>query len=255
SRVCCNDTIKNVIKLKEKNPSSQIYILFRDMRTYGLNEKYYEQARENGIIFIRYDPEEKPIVKKGKEDLEVEIRDIILNEKLNIHADNIVLSPAIIPRKENEELAKQLKVPLNEDGFFLEAHVKLRPVDFATEGVFLAGMAHSPKSISESISQAYAAASRALTIISKDIYTAQATVALVNEDLCCGCGICEATCPYGAVERETKIINGKERLVSHVTEGLCKGCGSCTSACPAGAIEQKGFKRNQILSMIDSAST
>ena len=255
SRVCCNDTIKNAIKLKEKNPSSQIYILFRDMRTYGLNEKYYEQARENGIIFIRYAPEEKPIVKKGKEDLEVEIRDIILNEKLILHADNIILSPAIIPRKENEELAKLLKVPLNEDKFFLEAHVKLRPVDFATEGVFLAGMAHSPKSISESISQAYAAASRALTIISKDIYTAQATVAVVDEDLCCGCGICEATCPYGAVERETKIINGKERLVSHVTEGLCKGCGSCTSACPAGAIEQKGFKRNQILSMIDSAST
>jgi len=253
SRVCCNDAVKNAIKLKEKNPSSQLYILFRDMRTYGLNEKYYEQAREKGVIFIRYDVDKKPIVKKSKDKIDVEIDDKILNETLLIHADYIVLSPAIIPRKDSERIAKLLKVPLNEDGFFLEAHVKLRPVDFSTEGVFLAGMAHSPKSISESISQAYAAASRAITIISKDSYTAQATVAIVNEDLCCGCGICEATCSYGAVEVTKKIINGEEKLVSHVSEGLCKGCGSCTSACPAGAIEQKGFKKNQILSMVDAA--
>jgi heterodisulfide reductase subunit A2 len=253
SRVCCNDAIKNALKLVKKNPKCQIYILFRDMRTYGLNEKYYEQARENGIIFIRYDLNEKPQVKKGAEDIEAQIRDIILDEKLLIHADYVILSPAIIPRKENEELAKQLKVPLNEDGFFLEAHVKLRPVDFSTEGIFLAGMAHSPKSISESISQSYGAASRALTIISKNSYTAEATVAEVNEDLCCGCGICEATCPYGAIERKTKVIDGKERLVSHVIEGLCKGCGSCSSACPCGAIEQRGFKRIQISSMVDAA--
>ena len=253
SRVCCNDAVKNAIKLKEKNPSCQLYILFRDMRTYGLNEKYYEQAREKGVIFIRYDVNKKPIVKKSKDKIDVEIDDKILNETLLIHADYIVLSPAIIPRKDSEGIAKLLKVPLNEDGFFLEAHVKLRPVDFSTEGVFLAGMAHSPKSISESISQAYAAASRAITIISKDSYTAQATVAVVNEDLCCGCGICEATCSYGAVEVKKKIINGEEKLVSHVSEGLCKGCGSCASACPAGAIEQKGFKKNQILSMVDAA--
>ena len=131
------------------------------------------------------------------------------------------MSAAIVPREGNEDLAKLLKVPLNEDGFFLEAHVKLRPVDFATEGVFLAGMAHSPKSISESISQAYGASSRALTIISKNTYTAQATVAIVDEDLCCGCGICETTCSYGAIERVKKMINGEEKLVSHVTEGLC----------------------------------
>jgi len=255
SRVCCNDAVKNAIKLKEKNPNSQVYILYRDMRTYGLNEKYYEQAREKGVVFIRYDVDKKPKVKKGSKDLEIQIKDKILNKDILLHADNIVLSAAIVPREENEELAKLLKVPLNEDGFFLEAHVKLRPVDFATEGVFLAGMAHSPKSISESISQAYGASSRALTIISKDKFTAQATVAIVDEDLCCGCGICESTCSYGAIEIKKRIINGEERLVSHVTEGLCKGCGSCSSACPAGAIEQKGFKKTQILSMVDAALT
>jgi heterodisulfide reductase subunit A len=253
SRVCCNDAVKNALIIKEEFPSSQIYILFRDMRTYGLNEKYYEQAREKGIIFIRYDVNEKPKVSKADNNIKVEIRDPILNEKLLIHSDYLVLSPAIIPRKENVILAQQLKVPLNDDGFFLEAHVKLRPVDFSTEGIFLAGTAHSPKSISESIIQSYGAASRALTIISKKIYTAQATVAEVNEELCCGCGICESTCPYGAVERIKKTINGEEKLISFVTEGLCKGCGSCTSACPAGAIEQKGFKRGQIISMVDAA--
>jgi heterodisulfide reductase subunit A-like polyferredoxin len=255
SRICCNDAVKNALKIKEKHPDSEIYILYRDMRTYGLKEKYYEKARENGVVFIRYETDEKPIVKKGKKDLEVIVRDIILDEKLLIHADLITLSSAVLPNKDNKDIAKLLKVPLNEDGFFLEAHVKLRPVDFSTEGIFLAGMAHSPKSISESISQAYAAAGRALTIISKDNYSTEAIVSNVNEDLCCGCGICEVTCPYSAVERVKKQIDGKERLVSHVTEGLCKGCGSCTAACPAGAIEQKGFKRNQILSMVDAAST
>ena len=253
SRVCCIDAVKNAIKVKEENPDAEIYIIFRDMRTYGVNERYYEKARELGVIFVRYVVEDKPKVKTGVDDIEVTVKDIILNEKLTIHADMLVLSAAIVPSEENEVIAKYLKVPINEDGFFLEAHVKLRPVDFATEGVFLAGMAHSPKSISESISQASAAASRALTIISKDKYTSEATIANVNEDLCCGCGICETTCSYGAVQRVKKVINGKEKFISHVNEGLCKGCGSCSSACPAGAIEQKGFKKIQILSMLDAA--
>jgi len=253
SRVCCTDAIKNALKIKEKNPDAEIYILYRDMRTYGLRETFYEKARDKGIVFIRYDIDEKPNVKTGKNDIEVAVRDRILDEKLLIHADLVVLSPAIVPRKDSLELAKQLKVPLNEDGFFLEAHVKLRPVDFATEGIFLAGMAHSPKFISESIAQAYGAAARALTIICKDKYTTEATIAQVNEDLCSGCGICIATCPYGAIETVTKIHDGKEIKVARVLEGVCKGCGSCTSACPSGAIEQKGFKRVQISSMVDVA--
>ena len=251
SRVCCSDAIKNALKLKEKNTDAEVFILYRDMRTYGFREFFYEKAREKGIIFIRYDIEEKPQVKKGEKGLEVVVREHILDEELLIHADLVVLSPAIVPRPENIELAKQLKVPLNEDDFFLEAHVKLRPVDFATEGIFLAGMAHSPKSIDESISQAYAAASRACTIISKKEYITEATIAAVNEDLCSGCRMCEILCEYNAIE----IIdnpNYPERKIAKVNEALCKGCGLCSGACPSGAMEQKGFKSRQIMAMIDA---
>ena len=253
SRICCTDAIKNALKVKERHPTSEIFILYRDMRTYGFRETYYEKAREKGIIFIRYGLDDKPEVKKGKKSLEIAIRDPVLNEKFLIHANTLILSPAIIPPENNGSLAQMLKVPLNEDNFFLEAHVKLRPVDFATEGIFLAGMAHSPKSLGETIAQAYAAASRALTIISKDIYSTDAPIAEVNEDLCSGCGVCLATCPYNAIEQITKTENGEEKRVSHVLEGVCKGCGSCAAACPSNAIEQKGFKRAQISSMVDAA--
>jgi heterodisulfide reductase subunit A-like polyferredoxin len=254
SRICCTDAIKNALKIKERHPDSQIYILYRDMRTYAFKESYYEKARENGILFVRYKKDKKPVVKKGKTHIEVKIDDIILGEELLIHADQLVLSPAIIPRADNEELAQKLKVPLNEDNFFLEAHVKLRPVDFATEGVFLAGMAHSPKSINETIAQSYAAAARALIIISKDTYYTDAPTASVDEDLCSGCGVCLAICPYNAIESQIKEIDGKEKKVSHVIEALCKGCGSCAAACPSGAIDQKGFRHNQISSMIEAAA-
>jgi len=254
SRICCTDAIKNALKIKEKNPDAEIYILYRDMRTYAFHETYYEKARDKGIIFVRYSKDKKPNVKKGKNDLEVEVKDPILGEKLLLHADHLVLSPAIVPRAENVELAQKLKVPLNEDNFFLEAHVKLRPVDFATEGIFLAGMAHSPKSITETIAQAYGAASRALIIISKDKYHSDAPIACVDEELCSGCGVCEKICPYGAIEMITETEDGKTKRLSKIIEGVCKGCGSCVSACPSGAIEQKGFKREQIISMIDAAA-
>ena len=254
SRICCTDAIKNALKIKERHPDSQIYILYRDMRTYGFRETYYEKAREKGVIFARYNKDDKPKVKKDKKELEVKFKDIIIGEDLLIHADYLVLSTAIVPRKENLELAQKLKVPLNEDNFFLEAHVKLRPVDFATEGIFLAGMAHSPKSINETIAQAYGAAARAIIIISKDKYYTDAPVAFVDEDLCSGCGVCEKICPYGAIEMTTQEKDGKEVRLSKVIEGVCKGCGSCVSACPSGAIEQKGFKREQIVSMIDAAA-
>jgi len=250
SRICCNDAIKNALKIKEKYKKTEIFVLYRDMRTYAFKETYYEKAREKGVIFIRYDIKDKPRIKKGKKDLEIEVREPILNEIFKIHANNLILSPAIIPRAENHELAKKLKVPLNEDKFFLEAHVKLRPVDFATEGIFLAGMAHSPKSISETITQAYAAASRAITIISKNSYYIDLPIATVNEDLCSGCGFCKKTCPYDAIEMSTKVKDGKDVTVSSIIEGLCKGCGSCIVACPSDAIDQKGFKQKQISSMI-----
>jgi heterodisulfide reductase subunit A len=248
SRVCCSEAIKNALKIKEINPEANIYILYRDIRTYGFKEDYYTKARQAGIIFIRYDEENKPEIIEGTKDiLKIRVIDPVLNERLILTADLLVLSVATVPREDNEILAKMLKVPLNEDNFFLEAHVKLRPVDFATEGVFLCGLAHCPKFIEESISQANAAASRACTILSKKEILAEGIVASVNENICGGCGICEVLCPYSAIKVD------EEENVAKVNEALCKGCGTCCAACPSGAVQQRGFKGEQILSMVGAA--
>jgi heterodisulfide reductase subunit A len=251
SRVCCNQAIKNALKLKEIKPEMNIYIFYRDMRTYGFYEEYYQEARQKGVIFLRYDPEDKPEVRQERKDgrylIRVEGKDPVLEEKVAIDADILALGVAMVPPEEARELAMLYKVPLNEDGFFLEAHVKLRPVDFATDGVFLCGLAHAPKSIEESIAQAKAATSRAATILSKDTVVAEGIVASVNENICSGCGICEALCPYGAIT-----VN-RERGVAEVNEALCKGCGTCCAACPSGAAQQRGFTSDQLVSMIGAA--
>ncbi len=252
SRVCCQEAVKNALKLRELNPKAQIYILYREVRTYGLVEEYYQRARQSGITFIRYDKDEKPIVTRSspKTDLIVKVKDPILGGQLVIEPDLVVLSPAIIPRGDAPDISQMLKVPLNDDGFFLEAHVKLRPVDFATEGVFLAGLAHSPKAIEETIAQAKAAAARAATIISKQQYEAEAITASVNEDICAGCGVCVSVCPYEAPE----LIERGNRRVSQVNKALCKGCGNCASSCPSGAIQQLGFKSQQTMAMVNAAT-
>jgi len=251
SRVCCSQAIKNALKLKEIKPEMNIYVLYRDMRTYGFKEVYYEEARRRGVIFIRYDLDEKPEVKVVREGdlllLKVRVYDPILDEQLLINADILALGAATIPSAEIRELSQFYKVPLNEDSFFVEAHVKLRPVDFATEGVFMCGLAHGPKFIEESIAQAKAAASRATTILAKDTVMAEGIVAYVNEDICSGCGICEVLCPYNAIEVD------REEKVAKVNEALCKSCGTCCSACPSGAAQQRGFRRDQVSSMIDAA--
>jgi len=251
SRVCCNQAIKNALELKEIKPDMNIYILYRDMRTYGFYEEYYQEARREGIIFLRYDPEDKPEVSQMRKDgqylLRVGGRDPVLGEEVSIEADILVLSVAMEPSPEVAELATLYKVPQNEDGFFLEAHVKLRPVDFATDGIFVCGLAHAPKSIDESIAQAKAAASRATTILAKDYVVGAGIVASVNENICSGCGICEVLCPYNAIEVD------REEKVAKVNEALCKGCGTCCSACPSGAAQQRGFMRDQISSMIGAA--
>ena len=245
-RIGCSIAIKNALKLKTQHPDAEVYVLYRDVRTYGFMETYYEQAREQGVIFIRYEPDEKPVVKKGKEGLEVEIRDIILNEKILLHADTVVLTSAIVPREENEVLAKVLKVPLNEDGFFLEAHVKLRPVDFATDGIFLAGMAHFPKTVEETIAQAYAATSRATKLLSKKQLEIEPRVSQVDETKCIGCGLCVSLCPSNAIEFVLK-EDGKK---AHVIAASCKGCGLCGASCPQQAITMQHFRDLEIAAQI-----
>jgi heterodisulfide reductase subunit A len=251
SRICCSEAIKNALKLKSMAPEMNVYVLYRDIRTYGFKEDYYEKAREAGVLFIRYEPEREPRLETGGDGLQVFVHEPILHDDLLIRTDLLVLSQGIVaPYKENEHLSKMLKVPLNADGFFLEAHMKLRPVDFATEGIFLAGLAHSPKSIEESISQANAAVARALTYLSKKELETIGTISEVDEKKCIGCGLCESVCPYKAVEILTKRTIVGEKQVAQVNKALCKGCGACTASCRSGSIDLKGFTNAEVVAQI-----
>jgi heterodisulfide reductase subunit A len=248
SRICCAQAIKNALQLLEICPQLNIYVLYRDMRTYGFKEDFYRKARESGVIFMRYTIDEKPVLVNENGKLTITVWEPILKEHIELSPDLVVLSSGIEAMKENKNLAEMLKVPLNDEGFFLEAHVKLRPVDFATEGIFVAGMAHSPKCIDEAISQAEAAAARAAAIITHNKYYAEAAISHVNEDLCAGCGLCSSLCPYEAIEMVTE--DTKRR--SKINEALCKGCGTCVAACPSGAMEQYGFTKQQIMAMVEA---
>jgi heterodisulfide reductase subunit A len=253
SRVCCSHSIKNGLKLKEINPQMDIYIIYRDMRTYGFKEDYYREAANREVKFIRYEPEDKPQVEAVKEGgqriLRVTVTDPILGKKIAIDADALALAAAVIPSAGNREISQLFKVSLGPDDWFKEAHVKLRPVDFAADGVFLCGIAHYPKHISETISQAYGAAGRVLTLLSRDTVTASGAVCEVNESKCIGCGACISACKYGAIEfQETP--QGKKAVVNPV---LCKGDGLCNSKCPTGAIQLKHYTDEELLSQIDAA--
>jgi len=251
SRICCTEAIKNALKLKALRPELNIYVLYRDIRTYGFKEDYYEKARENGVLFIRYDPENEPRVEKVGEKLQVTVHEHILHDDLLVQADLLVLSPGVVAPEQNEGLSQMLKVPLNADGFFLEAHMKLRPVDFATEGVFLAGLAHSPKSIDETLSQASAAVARALTYLSKTHLETIGTISEVDEKKCIGCALCESLCPYQAIEVVTKRTVVGEKLVAQVNKALCKGCGVCAASCRSGSINLKGFTNEEVFAQIN----
>lgn len=240
SNICCMTALKNAMLIKELKPDANINIIFRDIQTQGTTyEEYYRKAREKGITFIRYIPEKVPIVKESY----IEVYNDYLNQDISIPYDMIVLSTPLIANPDSVDLSKMLKVPLEENHFFLEAHVKLRPVDFATDGIYVCGSAHWPADIPETISQAYAAASRASTIISKDVLEVEGAIAEVDEDLCVGCGICIKICPYNAISKDK---NG----IAHVTEASCKGCGLCGATCPENAITNHHFTTKQILAQI-----
>ncbi len=249
SRICCGQAIKNALKIKETNPEAEVYILYKDMRAYGFKEDYYREAATKGVLFVNYGDERKPQVTSENGALKVTFYEPVIRENVEVEPDALVLSAATIPNPNNKRVAEMLKVPLTKDGSFLEAHMKLRPVDFATEGVFLCGMAHSPKYVDESIAQACAAAARATTILSKKTLEMEGIVANVNEDLCSGCRICEYLCPYGAVEMKDK--DGKP--IAHVLEALCKGCGACGTACPTKAIMMGHFTTDEILAQVKAA--
>ena len=251
SRFCCSQAIKNALKIKEIRPDANIYILYRDMRAYGFKEDFYRKARNLGVLFIRYDETNKPKVVVQEDGLYVQVKDPILGEELALRADLLALSVATLPYEDNYDLARMLKVPLNEDNFFLEAHVKLRPVDFATEGVFVCGLCHSPKSVEESIDQACAAVSRACTILSKDQIEAEGQIAFVDVDRCTACGMCESLCAYKAIE-VTVVDERRGIRAARVNEALCKGCGACAANCRCDAITVRGFSDEQILSMIEA---
>ena len=254
SRLCCSQSVKNALNLKEINPQMDIYILFRDMRTYGFNEDYYREASNKDIKFIRYEPDDKPQVEAGESDegrpvLKVTAIDYILGKKLELDADIIALAAAVIPSAATKEIAGLFKVTLNPDGFFKEAHVKLRPVEFATDGVYLCGLAHYPKFIQETINQAYGAAGRALTLLSRDVVVASGSVCAVDEDKCVSCGACITVCNYGAIEF-VETSRGRKAMVNPV---LCKGDGLCNTVCATSAIVLKHYTDEELLSEIDAA--
>ena len=244
SRVCCQSAVKNALHIKELNPDADVYILYRDMRMYGMLEDYYTEARQRGIIFCRFSQDTPPAVESTDDALMVTFKDHVLQQDIRVPADLLVLSAGMVP-EDTQELASILKLPRNEDGYFIEAHVKLRPVDLANEGIFLCGTAHSPKLISETISQALAAASRATTFLSQSEITLSAVTAGVDQERCAACLVCVRACPYGVPR-----IN--EEGASEIDEALCHGCGICAAECPAKAIELNWYEDDQIISKVDA---
>jgi heterodisulfide reductase subunit A len=245
SKVCCTQSIKSALSLKSKKPDMDIFILYRDLRSYGLREDLYREARSQGIKFIRYHNEKGISVSAAENGLEINFSDRVLQRQMVIQSDLLVLASAIVPEKSNP-LAPMFKISQNADGFFAEAHVKLRPNDFATDGVFVCGLAHAPKPIEESISQAQAAASRAVTVLSQLEISVSGTVALIDPNFCSSCGVCVEVCPYSAPkfnENTTK---------AEIQSTLCKGCGLCVASCRSGAIHLKGFDTGQIMAMIQT---
>jgi heterodisulfide reductase subunit A-like polyferredoxin len=255
SRICCTTALKNALKLKEINPKADITIIYRDIRTYGFKERLYTKAREAGVRFIHYDFDRKPDVSvaEGPEGLRVRVWEPMLDRELNLAPDLLVLSTPVIPSPGARELATLLKLPVDMDGFFLEAHVKLRPVDFSADGVFMAGLAHYPKLLDETIGQAQAAASRAASVLAQDSILTNARVAVVDPDRCVGCLTCVRICPYG-VPAISGQYTGIGEIVgaAYIEAAVCHGCGTCVSECPARAIQLMHYTDAQTMNKVDA---
>jgi len=243
SRVCCTTAVKNALLLKDAHPEARIMVLYRDMRTYGFREAAYREAREKGVLFVRYEPDRPPQL-SVEDHLRCRVREPALGRELEIAPDLVVLAAPMVPRADREELSEMLRVPLNADGFFLEAHMKLRPVDFASEGLFLCGTAHGPKFVSETIAQANAVASRTASILSKKRIPVGGQTAWVDPDKCISCMTCVHLCPYGVprVDKHNK---------AEIQSVLCMGCGSCAAECPAHAITLRHYLDAQIFAALD----
>ncbi len=248
SRICCMTALKNCKLIKESHPDADIHVLYRDLQTYGHEyEKFYREVQAKGVKFIKYLPEKPPKVFRGPNGkLDVDVYHSLINEQVNLEADLVVLSTPLIRHDDAKELSQKLKVPLGTNGFFLEAHVKLRPVDFATDGIYLCGSAHWPVDVGESISQAYGAASRASIPMSLKRLHTEAITASVDEEECSGCGLCELTCPFAAIRIEETEKGKKAKVVA----ASCKGCGACGAGCPQMAISMQHFTDQQLLAQV-----
>lgn len=252
SRVCCTKAIKNALKIKALSPYSNVYIINRDIRTYGFYEKLYREAREQGVMFIRYEGE-KPVVSSADKKLMVTVKDNLLDMELNLPADLVVLSTAMEAPESNKDLAQKLRVPVTKHGFFLEAHMKLRPVDFAVDGIFVCGTAHSPKSVSESILQAMAASTRAGTILSREQMEIEPRISEPIDANCDGCAYCIEPCPYNAIALIEYMRKGAVKKTVDVDVTLCHGCGTCMATCPKQGIFVRNFKLEQLGAQVNAA--
>jgi len=248
SRVCCTHAVDNALSLKRLNPEMSVFVLYRDLRTYGEKENIYKEAREAGVIFIRYTLENKPSVNIVDGKLLVNVTDHVIGRPVEIETDLLTLATAVIPNRD-DKLANFFKVPVNDDGFFIERHAKLGPSEFATDGVFLCGLAHYPKPIDESIAHGQAAASRAVTLLARETIFTSGTIAETDPAMCSQCGVCVSVCPYSA---PSFVEEGPWAGRAQVNPVLCKGCGLCVASCRSGAIHLKGFDNDQIFSQIFS---
>lgn len=246
SRICCGHAVKNALRLKERAPETEIYVLYRDVRTYGFYETYYQEARRRGVLFIRYDLENRPVVKAGEKGLEVSVIDPVLQDRVDLRADRVVLSTGIEPH-DHRELARVFDVELNPDGFFHEANPKSAPLDSVDRGKFFCGLCHSPNPIEDAVSQGNAAAARAVALLASEEVEEKANIAYVIQRLCCGCGLCVSVCPYGARVLEEE--DGKAEVIG----SLCQGCGSCVVACRNGASQQRNLEKGLNMAVLDAA--